>query len=97
MSTSPYPPSGYPPFSAFPYPGVPGVAQVPGVPGVAQIPGIPPQVSPTGPTGPTGPTPSTPSSKLVYERTDLSMEEWRASLPKYRYQDFIADARVRNM
>ena len=85
MSASPYPPSGYPPFSAFPYPGVPGVAQVPG---------IPPQVSPTGPTSP---TPSTPSSKLVYERTDLSMEEWRASLPKYRYQDFIADARVRNM
>ena len=27
--------------------------------------------------------------KMMYMRTDLSMEEWRATQPQYRYQEFV--------
>ena len=100
MPTSPYPSAGYPPFPGYSYPGATGTSQVPAMPAMPAMPAIPQmQAIPGMPqqVPPTPPQPSTPSSKLVYGRTDLSMEEWRATLPKYRYQDFIADARVRNM
>lgn len=33
--------------------------------------------------------------KMIYTRTDISMEEWRASQPQYRYHELLtlADAR----
>ena len=27
--------------------------------------------------------------KMMYMRTDISMEEWRATQPQYRYQEFV--------
>ena len=30
--------------------------------------------------------------RLIYTRTDLSMEEWRALQPPYRYQEFLTEA-----
>lgn len=35
---------------------------------------------------------SNPSSRLIYTRTDISMEEWKALQPQYRYQDFLTAA-----
>ena len=28
-------------------------------------------------------------SRLVYTRTDISMEEWKALQPQYRYQEWL--------
>ena len=57
-------------------------------------------MAPMAPVNPINPaqTPSTTQSKvpkMVYTRTDISMEEWRASQPKYRYHELLtlADAR----
>ena len=35
---------------------------------------------------------SNASSRLIYTRTDISMEEWKALQPQYRYQDFLTAA-----
>ena len=81
-----------------PMPGMP--AALPGMPGVSGVPGIPP-VNPTNPVSttplagnPTGNLSGTTTNqlRLIYTRTDLSMEEWRALQPQYRYQEFLTEA-----
>lgn len=93
-------PGMLPPMPGMPatLPGMP--AALPGMPGVSGVPGIPP-VNPTNPVSttplagnPTGNLSGTTTNqlRLIYTRTDLSMEEWRALQPQYRYQEFLTEA-----
>ena len=56
-----------------------------------------PTMNPANPANPTQTSSTTQPKvpKMVYTRTDISMEEWRASQPKYRYHELLtlADAR----
>ena len=49
-------------------------------------------VSSVGGTVPVVGNRSNPPSRLIYTRTDISMEEWKALQPQYRYQDFLTAA-----
>ena len=89
-------------------PGIPAMPAIPGMPAMPAIPPTMPGIPPTMPgIPPTNPIPSTPLAgnttgnlsgtttnqvNLIYTRTDLSMEEWRALQPQYRYQEFLTEA-----
>ena len=78
-------------------PAMPGMPVMPGMNGVNGVGGIPP-VNPVSTTplagNPAGNLSGTTTNqlRLIYTRTDLSMEEWRALQPQYRYQEFLTEA-----
>lgn len=75
------------------------MSAMPGMPGMSAMPGMTP-MTPMTPMAPMptmyptgyGTTPNNTvggGSRLVYTRTDISMEEWKALQPQYRYQEWL--------
>ena len=65
-----------------------------------QQPAYPPQHPTYPPQQPTYPPPQptpTPTVHLVYGRTDVSMEEWRALQSQYHYQNFLTAVHAMNL
>lgn len=100
MSQPAYPPPAYPGFSNFSYPPAPGYPAPPAVPGMpapSAMPGMPaPPAMPAPPVAPVAPAAPT-NSRLVYGRTDVSMEEWRATQPQYHFQDLLTAVHALNL